>query len=98
MAVGPPALLAPFLVVVPGTSRGDFVWLPRESQHGYMVTGEQTVRTLAFSIPAGFEQFVVEAGEPAQARTLPPPAQPNFEKLGAAAAKYGQEILGPLVL
>ncbi|HZX00528.1 MAG TPA: hypothetical protein VFF10_10730 [Trueperaceae bacterium] len=84
--------------MVPGTSRGDFVWLPRESQHGYMVTGEQTVRTLAFSIPAGFEQFVVEAGEPAQSRTLPPPAQTSFEKLGAAAAKYGQEILGPLVL
>jgi quercetin dioxygenase-like cupin family protein len=79
-------------------SRGDFVWLPKDSHHGYMVEGEQTVRTLAFSIPAGFEQFVIEAGEPAQSRTLPAPSEPDFEKLGAAAAKYGQEILGPLPL
>ena len=79
-------------------SRGDFVWLPKESLHGYMVEGDQTVRTLAFSIPAGFEQFVIEAGEPAQSRTLPAPSAPDFEKLGAAAAKYGQEILGPLPL
>jgi mannose-6-phosphate isomerase-like protein (cupin superfamily) len=77
-------------------SRGDFVWLPKDAPHGYMVVGEEPVRSLAFSIPAGFEQFVVEAGEPAQARELPPPGEPDIAKLGAAAEKYGQEILGPL--
>lgn len=79
-------------------SQGDFVWLPRDLPHGYMVVGEEPVRTLAFSIPAGFEQFVIEAGEPAMERALPPPAEPDFAKLGAAAEKYGQEILGPLPL
>lgn len=79
-------------------SRGGFVWLPRGSRHGYRVEGDEPVRTLVFSIPAGFERFVVEAGEPALARTLPPPSEPDLEKLGAAAARYGQEILGPLPL
>ena len=78
-------------------SRG-FVWLPRGSRHGYRVEGDEPVRTLVFSIPAGFERFVIEAGEPALARTLPPPSEPDLEKLGAAAARYGQEILGPLPL
>jgi quercetin dioxygenase-like cupin family protein len=77
-------------------AQGDFVWLPSGSQHGYMVIGDEVVRTLAFSIPAGFEQFVIEAGDPAQERALPPPAEPDFARLAAAAAKYGQTILGPL--
>jgi quercetin dioxygenase-like cupin family protein len=77
-------------------AQGDFVWLPRMSRHGYMVVGDDTVRTLAFSIPAGFEQFVMEAGDPARERTIPPPSPPDFARLGAAAGKYGQEILGPL--
>lgn len=77
-------------------SQGDFVWLPRTSRHGYMVVGDGTVRTLAFSVPAGFEQFVMEAGDPAQERVIPPPSPPDFARLGAAAGKYGQEILGLL--
>jgi hypothetical protein len=53
---------------------------------------------LAITIPAGFDRFVAEAGDPAPERRLPPPAVPDFERLLAAAKKYGQEILGPLVL
>jgi quercetin dioxygenase-like cupin family protein len=72
---------------------GSFVWLPRGIPHGYAVDGDQILRSLAISLPAGFERFVAEAGEPTQERTLPPPAEPNVEKLLAAATKYGQEIL-----
>ena len=74
---------------------GSFVWLPRGVPHGYAVEGEEPLRTLALSFPAGFERFVAEAGEPAPTRTLPPPGAPDVEKLLATATKYGQEILGP---
>src|SRR5215210_160235 len=57
--------------------------------HSYAVDGEATLRSLAITLPAGFERFVAEVGEPAQERTLPPPGEPDIEKLNAAAAKVG---------
>lgn len=45
-------------------------------------------------LPGGFECSFLEADEPAQERTLPPPAAPDREKL-LAATMHGQEILGP---
>ncbi len=77
---------------------GSFVWLPRDVPHGYKVVGDEQVRTLAMTIPSGFDRFVAEAGEPAPARTLPPPTEPDIERLVGAATRNGQEILGPLVL
>lgn len=76
---------------------GAFVWLPRGIPHGYAVDGDETLRTLAITVPAGFDRFVVEAGEPAQERTLPPPTPPDLAKLEAAGAKYGIETVGPPV-
>ena len=76
---------------------GAFVWLPLGIPHGYATVGEETLRTLAFTIPAGFDRFVIEAGEPAQQRALPPPAPPDIAKLDAAGAKYGIETVGPPV-
>lgn len=78
-------------------STGAFVWLPKDIPHGYMVDGDDLVRTLAICVPSGFDQFVIEAGEPAQKRALPPPSEPNIKKLVEAATKYGQETLGPLL-
>src|SRR5262245_54769110 len=52
---------------------GAFVWLPRESVHGYEVVGDKPVRTLCITMPSGFDRFVAEAGEPAPERVLPPP-------------------------
>ena len=74
---------------------GSFVWLPRGIPHSYAVDGDETLRSLAITLPAGFERFVAEAGEPARERTLPPPGEPDIEKLNAAAAKVGIEHLGP---
>jgi hypothetical protein len=47
--------------------------------------------------PAGFERFAAEAGEPAQALTLPPPpaGPPDFAALAQAAARHGITILAP---
>ena len=74
---------------------GSFVWLPRGIPHSYAAVGDETLRSLAITLPAGFERFVAEAGEPARERTLPPPGEPDIEKLNAAAAKVGIEHLGP---
>ena len=81
--------------VLEGAMRGSFVWLPRGIPHSYAVDGDETLRSLAITLPAGFERFVAEAGEPARERTLPPPGEPDIEKLNAAAAKVGIEHLGP---
>ena len=54
----------------------------------------------AFSLsrtrPAGFEQFVLEMGDPATELVLPTPAAPDMGKLIALAAKRRIDILGPL--
>lgn len=75
---------------------GSFVWLPRGIPHGYAVEGDGPLRTLAIAVPAGFDRFVAEVGEPAKERTIPPPTAPDVEKLRVVAAAHGQEILGPL--
>jgi len=74
---------------------GSFVWLPRGIPHGYAVEGDETLRTLAMTLPGGWDGFIAEAGEPARERTLPPPGAPNIEKLLAAGDNYGIETLGP---
>lgn len=76
-------------------TRGSFVWLPRGIPHGYAVEGEETLRTLAITLPSGFDRFVVEAGEPAGARELPPTGPVDTEKLLAAGNRHGIDTLGP---
>ncbi|MDQ3678154.1 MAG: hypothetical protein M3401_15390 [Actinomycetota bacterium] len=44
--------------------------------------------------PGGFEGLVRDMGEPAQSRTLPPPAEPDMERVMAVAQTYGCELLG----
>ena len=77
---------------------GSFVWLPNGTKHGFTVVGDKPVRLLAITVPSGFDRFVAEAGDPAPERRIPPPAPVDVERLAASAAKYGQEILGTLVL
>lgn len=74
---------------------GSFVFLPRGVAHGFTVTSTTPLRGLQLTVPAGFEGFIAEAGEPAQALTLPPPTAPDIEKLLAAAAKHHIVILPP---
>ncbi len=76
-------------------TRGGFVWLPRGIPHGYAVDGDETLRTLAITVPAGFDHFVADASDPAVTRTLPPPSEPNFPRLLAAGDKHNIETLGP---
>ncbi len=74
---------------------GSFVWLPRDVPHGYANTADGVTRSLAITLPSGFEQFVEEIGEPAPSRTLPPPSEPDIQRTTAASARHHAEILGP---
>ena len=75
---------------------GTWVWGPRDVPHGFRVDGTAPARLLLFAVPAGFEQFVVEMGEPATKGSSPPAGEPDMEKLMTLTAKYRMEILGPL--
>jgi quercetin dioxygenase-like cupin family protein len=74
---------------------GSFCMLPRGIVHGFSVSGESSARILQLTLPAGFERFALEAGEPASTLEIPPPGRPDIPKLLQAAAKYGLEISGP---
>jgi quercetin dioxygenase-like cupin family protein len=73
---------------------GSFVFLPRNIAHGFRT--DTPTRLLLQTIPAGFEQFVIEMSEPAKELALPPAGPPDMEKLMKLAAKYNLDILGPL--
>jgi quercetin dioxygenase-like cupin family protein len=75
---------------------GTVAVLPRRLRHAYVVTSA-TARFFTLHSPAGFERFAAEAGEPAQALTLPPPpaGPPDFAALAQAAARHGITILAP---
>ncbi len=75
---------------------GSNVFLPRDIPHGFRVVGKSPARYLVFSAPAGFDEFVTEAGVPATSLTLPVPSAPDMDKLMPLAAKHRIEILGPL--
>ncbi|HEY6582031.1 MAG TPA: quercetin 2,3-dioxygenase [Rubrobacter sp.] len=71
---------------------GTFIYGPRGIPHGFRVEGDQPAKVLLQCIPAGgFENFVMEMSESA-----PPSGPPDMERLMSVAAKYGNEILGPL--
>ena len=74
---------------------GNAAVAPRGVPHAYRVES-QHARWLVINNPAGFEQFVRAASEPAPSSELPPPARPlDPATLAQTAAEYGIEILGP---
>ena len=75
---------------------GTVAVLPRRLRHAYIVTSA-TARFLTLHIPAGFEQFAAEAGQPAQTLELPPEptAPPDHAALAATAARHHITIPPP---
>lgn len=73
---------------------GDTVFLPRGVPHAFRVETEGT-RLLEINTPGGFENFHVDAGEPAPERRLPDPREPDIEQLVRVGGEYGCQILGP---
>jgi hypothetical protein len=74
---------------------GEAFFASRGVPHVYRVESE-TARWLAVATPAGFDEFVREAGEPAGAETLPPEGREHDpERLAEIAGRHGIELLGP---
>jgi mannose-6-phosphate isomerase-like protein (cupin superfamily) len=84
-------------VHLPGRTRrrgpGGWVYCPRGLAHTYEVTSPTPARLLYVGSPAGFEEFVAAAGEPAGELMLPL-GQPDVARAIALAPEYGIEILG----
>jgi hypothetical protein len=78
------------------TAEGSFVFGPKGIPHTFIVSSEEA-RFLLVTEPAGFEQFMRAAGEPAARLEIPPPATepPDVAALTKAAAEFGIEITGP---
>ena len=74
---------------------GTYVFGPRNIAHGFKVVGDAPARMLLLCSPGGFEQFVLDLGEPEPAPGQAP-APPDMAKVVATAAAYDIEILGPL--
>lgn len=74
---------------------GDTVIFPRGHPHALRVSSDAPARALVVCAPAGFESFFHEAGEPADSRTVPEPAEPDIETVEALAPTYDLELLGP---
>lgn len=82
---------------------GSFVWIPRGTVHSFRVDTE-TATLLNLYTPAGFEQTIIEASQPADQFTLPPKGIPNalpmpalmalFERIGMHTVKQ-PDVLRP---
>jgi quercetin dioxygenase-like cupin family protein len=74
---------------------GSFFYIPEGTLERFEPTSQ--VRVIVIYTPGGIERFFAEAGEPAQARELPPPPDgpPDIERLVAIGEKYGMRIEVP---
>ncbi|MFN8216823.1 MAG: cupin domain-containing protein [Solirubrobacterales bacterium] len=84
---------------LPGSSRtlkaGQAAFAPMGVPHVYRVESE-TARWLGLSTPAGFSTFVTAASDAAGSEDMPPADRaPDLDRVGAAAAAAGIELLGP---
>lgn len=75
---------------------GDYVFGPRDIPHRFTV-GPRGCRMLFVLVPGGFEDLIRATSEPAQDRTLPPPAAAptpeEVERLKAIVRELGYELL-----
>jgi quercetin dioxygenase-like cupin family protein len=74
---------------------GDFVLLPVNRPHTFLVGPDEPLRALQITTPGGFEEFAAEVAVPATERRLPDSAPVDPAVLGHAAARHAVEILGP---
>jgi quercetin dioxygenase-like cupin family protein len=74
---------------------GDYVLVPRGTEHAYLVRSERARVLVTFS-PAGFEDVFISAGVAATDDTPPADAVlPSPEEFVRLLAPYGCEITGP---
>jgi hypothetical protein len=71
---------------------GEWAYGPRRVPHTHEVTSETPARILEINSPAGFEDFVAAAGEPADELTLPPDP-PDLSWAITLAPEYGIDLV-----
>jgi mannose-6-phosphate isomerase-like protein (cupin superfamily) len=76
---------------------GSFVYLPKGRLHMHRNAGDTPARALVLVVPAGVDEFIEEAGEPATdpSSVPPPPEMPELQRIVEAAQKYGIEVPPP---
>ena len=74
---------------------GAFAFLPKGVPHVFSVTGASPAKMLQLTLPAQFERFAAEMGEPARERTLPAPSEPDVPRLIEVMSKYGIDLAPP---
>ena len=73
---------------------GESLFLPRGVIHTFKNIGDAPGRLLTVAIPAGFDAFFAEIGEPCDDPTQVPAITPQrIEKLQATCAKHGLELI-----
>jgi quercetin dioxygenase-like cupin family protein len=73
---------------------GTYVFGPRDLAHTFRVDSD-TARLAILLVPGTCEAFFHATGRPATSRTLPPPEQPDLDRLVAEMREYGIEFLAP---
>lgn len=73
---------------------GESAFLPRDVPHTFL-TGDHGAKLLEINTPGGFEQFHVDAGDPALETRIPDPKEVDVPKLVAAIQPYAAEFVGP---
>jgi quercetin dioxygenase-like cupin family protein len=76
------------------TGPGTYVFGPRGRAHTHRVESD-TARIATLLIPGTCEAFFRTTGRPAESLTLPPPQQPDLDRLLAGMREYGIEFLAP---
>ncbi len=76
---------------------GSMVEIPPDTVHSFKVTSP-TARMLNLYVPAGFENAIIELGEPALSRTLPPQdlPRPSGKRVQEVNEKYGMFTIEPV--
>jgi len=74
---------------------GAFLWLPRDVQHGFVVSADGPCTMLTITTPAGFDGFVAEVGTPTTSLEMPAPREPDIPRLIEISTRYGIEYPPP---
>jgi quercetin dioxygenase-like cupin family protein len=77
--------------------QGSFVYLPKGRLHMHRNAGDAPARALVLVVPAGVDEFIEEAGQPATdpSSVPPPPEMPELQRIVETAQKYGIEVPPP---
>jgi mannose-6-phosphate isomerase-like protein (cupin superfamily) len=74
---------------------GDNVFIPPDTAHTGVATGDGPARALAVTSPTGFARLVTEVGIPDDGSGVPPSTDVDMDLYQRVAAELGDEILGP---